>query len=73
MLFFKWKRSQINTQYDKKKQKIPEFNRFYAIFIKFLIDSVDYNVETIKQGTNSLSNSYFEEMNVVFNMKKTSN
>ena len=67
------KRSQVNIEIVKKKQKVPEFYSFYAIFIKFLIDSVDYNVETIQQGTNSLSKSFFEEMNVVFNMKKTSN
>ena len=67
------KRSQVNIENVKKTQKIPEFNRFYAIFIKFLIDSVDYNVETIQQGTNSLSNSFFEEMKVVFNLKKSSN
>ena len=56
-----------------KNKKLPEFNRFYANFIKVLIDSVDKNVETFQQGANSLSNGFFEEMNVVFNMKKASN
>ena len=40
--------------------KIPiffYFQRFNAIFVIFSINIVDWNVENVQQGTNSLSNS----------------
>ena len=40
-----------------KKEKISIFLRFKAVFVKFLIDIVNKNVENVQQGTNSLSNS----------------
>ena len=49
------KMSQSDTENDKKKTKFPDFNHFYAIFIKFSIDFVDYDVENVQHGTSSLS------------------
>ena len=48
------KMSQSDTENDKKT-KFPDFNHFYAIFIKFSINFVDYDVENVQHGTSSLS------------------
>ena len=50
---------QIETETDKKP-KIFQFSKFfYAIFVKFSTDFVDWNVEKSQQGTNLLSSSLF--------------
>ena len=42
-----------------KNPKFSNFQSFYAIFVKFATDFVDWNVEKSQQGTNSLSSSVF--------------
>ena len=42
-----------------KTQNFPIFKVFYAIFVKFSTDFVDWNVEKSQQGTNLLSSSLF--------------
>ena len=54
----------LNEKYIKLKPKIknPKFSNFqsfYAIFVKFSTDFVDWNVEKSQQGTNLLSSSLF--------------
>ena len=39
--FSKWKRSQIDTENNKKTQNFPFFNFFNAFFVKFSTDFVD--------------------------------
>ena len=58
MLFPERKRSQIDTETDKK-QKFPDFYRFYAISVAFSTDSVKWNVEKSQQGKSSLSSRLF--------------
>ena len=46
----------------EKKTKIPifsDFQCFYAIFVNFLIDIVNENVENVQQGKNLLSSSHY--------------
>ena len=42
-----------------KNPKFSKFQSFYAIFVKFSTDFVDWNVEKSQQGTNLLSSSLF--------------
>ena len=42
-----------------KNPKFSNFQSFYAIFVKFSTDFVDWNVEKSQQGTNLLSSSLF--------------
>ena len=42
-----------------KNPKFSKFQNFYAIFVKFSTDFVDWNVEKSQQGTNLLSSSLF--------------
>ena len=39
--------------------KFSKFQSFYAIFVKFSTDFVDWNVEKSQQGTNLLCSSLF--------------
>ena len=43
----------------QKTQNFPIFKVFYATFVKFSTDFVDWNVEKSQQGTNLLSSSLF--------------
>ena len=47
----------LNEKYIKSS--FPIFKVFYAIFVKFSTDFVDWNVEKSQQGTNLLSSSLF--------------
>ena len=55
----------LNEKYIKLKPKMtknanfPIFKVFYAFFVKFSTDFVDWNVEKSQQGTNLLSSSLF--------------
>ena len=55
----------LNEKYIKLKPKMTKnpkfsnFQSFYAIFVKFSTDFVDWNVEKSQQGTNLLSSSLF--------------
>ena len=55
----------LNEKYIKfkpkmtKNPKFSKFQNFYAIFVKFSTDFVDWNVEKSQQGTNLLSSSLF--------------
>ena len=55
----------LNEKYIKfdpkmtKNTKFSKFQCFYAIFVKFSTDFVDWNVEKTQQGTNLLSSSLF--------------
>ena len=42
-----------------KNPKFSNFQSFYAIFVKFSTDFVNWNVEKSQQGTNLLSSSLF--------------
>ena len=42
-----------------KNPKFSNFQSFYAIFVKFSTDFVDWNVEKSQQGTNLLSSGLF--------------
>ena len=42
-----------------KNPKFSKFQSFYAIFVKFSTDFVDWNVGKSQQGTNLLSSSLF--------------
>ena len=44
---------------NRKWQKTSKFQSFYASFVKFSTDFVDWNVEKSQQGTNLLSSSLF--------------
>ena len=55
--------------------KIPRFLnffRFYAIFVKFSADFVDWNVEKSQEGTSLLSSSLLGRGNCGFRDKKIS-
>ena len=55
----------LNEKYIKfkpkmtKNPKFSKFQNFYAIFVKFSTDFVDWKVEKSQQGTNLLSSSLF--------------
>ena len=55
----------LNEKYIKfkpkmtKNPKFSKFQSFYAIFVKFSTDFVDWNVGKSQQGTNLLSSSLF--------------
>ena len=49
-----------------KERKCPDFYRFYASFVEFLIDFVDYKVGNVHQGNNLLSSSFYEAIYAVF-------
>ena len=54
---FKLKTSQIGTEIYKKNTKTSNFQCFYAVFVKFMKDFVDWNVKKGQQGNNLLSSS----------------
>ena len=62
------------TPKTKKLAKISNFLRFNAVFVKFLIESVDWNVENFQHDTNLLcSIGFTEKIIAVFHMKKNQN
>ena len=70
--FFKCKMSQIDTEKDKNP-KIFQFQSFYAVFVIFSTDFVDWNLENSQQGKQILSKMLGEETNAVFQKKKVWN
>ena len=50
------KKSQIGTEIDKNP-KVSNVQSFYAAFVKFMTDFVDWNVKKGQQGKNLLSSS----------------
>ena len=54
--------SQIGTETDKKL-RISTFQRFYAVFVKFMTVFVDWNVRKGQQGKNLLSSRLFWMVN----------
>ena len=58
---FQIKVSQIDTENDKKP-KTFHFSIFFAIFVKFLTDFVNCNVEKGQQGKNLLSSRLFRKV-----------
>ena len=53
-----------------KIRKFSDFQRLYAIFVKFSLDFVDQNVENGQRGTNLLSSRIFRKENCYFQNEK---
>ena len=56
-----------------ENQKLPDFQHFFALFLKFSVEFVDKNVENAQHGTISLSSRHCERDNCCFLYEKLSN
>ena len=71
-MFSKCKNSEFVFENDKKN-KTSTYQSLSAIFVKFLTDFVDWNVENSKQGKSISLVDVSEELIAVFQMKNLSN
>ena len=56
-----------------KNPKLSKFQSFYAIFVKFSTDFVDWKVKKGQQGTSLLSSMLFRKVNCGFQIEEISN